>query len=97
MVDEFNEKFSCEIFSKILKKDCFEKFVQSEILAIIGEDDTSIANNKTFSKMNINEIKTVLKSLDEICNYNKDFSQLRLEFLSLRDKIINIFLYRKFI
>ena len=97
MVDEINEKFSCEIFSKMLKKDCFEKLVQSEIFAIIGEDDTNVANNKTFSEMNINEIKTILKSFDDICNYNKDFSQLRVEFLSLRNKVINIFLFRKYI
>ena len=90
MVDEMNEKFSCKNFSKTLKKDCLEKLVQSEIIAVIGEDNTMVTNYKPFSQMNNNEIKTVLKSFDEICNYNKDFAQLRLEFLSFRNSIINI-------
>jgi len=97
MVDEMNEKFSCKIFSKKLKKDCFEKLVQSELFSIIGEDNINVTDYKPFSQMNNNEIKTVLKSFDEICNYNKDFAQLRLEFLSFRNSIINIVFFRNFI
>jgi len=92
-----NEKFSCKIFSKKLKKDCFEKLVQSELFSIIGEDNINVTDYKPFSQMNNNEIKTVLKSFDEICNYNKDFAQLRLEFLSFRNSIINIVFFRNFI
>jgi len=97
MVDEMNEKFSCKNFSKTLKKDCLEKLVQSEIIAVIGEDNTMVTNYKPFSQMNNNEIKTVLKSFDEICNYNKDFAQLRLEFLSYKYPIVNIVFFRNFI
>ena len=92
-----NEKFSCKIFSKMLKKDCLEKLVQSEIFDLIGEDNINVTNYKPFSQMNINEIKTVFKSFEDICNYNKDFAQLRLDFLSFRHKIVNIIFFRNFI
>jgi len=47
--------------------------------------------------MSINEITTVLESFDDICNYNKDFALLRLEYLSLRHIEVNILFFRKFI
>ena len=47
--------------------------------------------------MNINEISSVLESFDDIYNYNKDFAQLRLEFLSLKYKNFDIFLLRQYL
>ena len=47
--------------------------------------------------MDINEISSVLESFDDICNYNKDFAQLRIEFLSLKYKFFDIFHFRQYI
>lgn len=97
MVDEIERKFSCKVFSQTLKKDCLEKLVIPEIVSIIGEEKTKATSDKLFSKMNINEISLALESLDEISNYNKDFTQLKLEYFSLKGKIANIFNFGEYV
>jgi len=47
--------------------------------------------------MNINEISSALESFDDICNYNKDFAQLRVKFFLSKHKFFNIFRFRKYI
>ena len=96
MADEV-EKFNCEVFSQTLKKDFLEKLVMPEIVSIIGEDDTNVIYHKPFSQMNINEVSSALESFDDICNYNKDFAQLRLEYLSSSNKFANILRFREYV
>jgi len=96
MVDKI-EKFNCKVFSQTLKKDCLEKLVMPEFFSIIGEEDKKEVYYKPFSKMSINEVSTALESFDDICNYNKDFAQLRLEYLSKTDKFANILRFREYV
>ena len=97
MANAIDKKCNCKIFSKKLKKDCFEKLVGPEIFALIGEDNTNVTINKPFSNMNITEITSVLESFDDICNYNKDFAQLRLEYLSSQGGLVNLERFRYYV
>lgn len=97
MEDEYIEQFNCKIFLKTLINDFFGKFIGAEIFALIGTDEQPKDIIKTFTQMNIDEINTALESFNDISIYNKDFSHLRFEFLSLKNLRINIENFRKFI
>ena len=97
MDTKISQKCNCKEILQELKTDCFDKLYGSEIFALIGENNPKAVINKPFSKMNINEISSALESFDDICNYNKDFAQLRLKYLLSKPINFNIILFRQII
>ena len=80
MDTEIDQKCNCKEFLQELQKDCFDKLVGSEIFVLSENVNPKVNYEKIFSQMNIDEISSTLESFDDICNYNKDFAQLRLKF-----------------
>ena len=97
MDTEIDQKCNCKEFLQELKKDCFDKLVGSEIFVLSENVNPKVNYEKIFSQMNIDEISSTLESFDDICNYNKDFAQLRLKFFLSKHKFFNIFRFRKYI
>ena len=97
MDTEIDKKCTCKEILQELKKDCFDKLIGSEIFALTGINNSNVIYKKPFSQINKNEISSALESFDDICNYNKDFAQLRLKYLLSKPINFNIILFRQII
>jgi hypothetical protein len=97
MDTKIDKKCNCKEFLQVLIKDCFDKLIGSDIFVLTKKEEKKVENKKSFSQMDINEISSALESFDDICHYNKDFAQLRIEFLSLKYKLFDIFHFRQYI
>ena len=83
---------------KLYRNDCFEKLFKSEIFTTNTIDSKLSSQSKLYYQMKGKDKKLVLESLKETSAYNKDFSDLKVEYLSQSsNKIINLQYFKLFI
>ena len=76
---------------KTLINDCLEKVLMNEIFTTTNSIPPQIINNsKTLAEMDNSDKELVIKSLESISLYNKDFSQLRVEYLLKHNSNVNL-------
>jgi hypothetical protein len=83
---------------KTLINDCLEKVSMNEIFTTTNSIPPQIINNsKSLAEMDNKDKELVIKSLENISLYSKDFSQLRVEYLLKYNSNVNLDSFRTFI
>ena len=72
---------SLNAFWELFKNKCFEKIFKFHIFTNKTTDSNILNNIKSLSQLNITNRILVIESLEEISNYNADFSQLKEKYL----------------
>jgi hypothetical protein len=76
---------------KMLINDCLEKVLMNEIFTTTNSIPPQILNNsKPLAQMDNSDKELLIKSLESISLYNKDFSQLRVKYLLNQNSVPNL-------